>query len=71
MPRWRPQQDHWALTRQIPAPFDQHLTDDAPDSSYGRAKTLEAPCLDSWALENQTDTIVSAADAVGITINVS
>ena len=56
-----------ALTRQIPAPFDQHLTDDAPDSSYGRTKTLEA----IEALENQTDTIVSAADAVGITINVS
>lgn len=56
-----------ALTRQIPAPFDQHLTDDAPDSSYGRTLTLQT----IEALGRQTDTIVAAADAVGITINVS
>ena len=56
-----------ALTRQIPPPFDQHLTDEAPDSSYGRTLTLQA----IEALGRQTDTIVAAADAMGITINVS
>ena len=55
------------LARQIPAPFDQHLTGDTPDSAPGRSLVLQT----IEALEQQTDTIVAAATAVGITINVS
>ena len=56
-----------ALARQIPAPFDQHLTDDVPNSAPGRTLVLRT----IEALEKQTDTIVAAATAVGITISVS
>ncbi len=55
------------LARQIPAPFDQHLTSDIPDSAPGRTLVLRT----IEALEQQTDTIVAAATAVGISINVS
>ncbi len=55
------------LARQIPAPFDQHLTGDVPDSAPGRSLVLRT----IEALERQTDTIVSAATSVGITISVS
>lgn len=54
-------------TRAIPAPFDQHLTEDVSDDDPGRSSVLAAIEL----LEDQTDTIVAAADAIGVTINVS
>ena len=53
--------------RQIPAPFDQHLRDGVSDNDPGRAQVLKT----IEALETQTDTIVAAAEALGITINVS
>lgn len=56
-----------ALARQIPAPFDQHLGSDTPNSAPGRALVLRT----IEALEQQTDTIVAAATAVGVTISVS
>ena len=56
-----------AQARQIPSPFDQHLSEGVPDSAPGRMQTLRV----IEALEKQTDTIVSAATAVGITISVS
>ncbi len=55
------------LTRQIPAPFDQHLSETVPDSDPGRVQVLAA----IEALETQTDTIVAAAEALGLTISVS
>ena len=54
-------------TRQIPAPFDQHLREDVPDDDPGRAAILTA----IEALEDQTDTIVTAADALGLSPAVS
>ena len=54
-------------TRRIPAPFDQHLTDTAPDSGFGRGQVLRA----IQALERQADTIVEGAQAFGLTINTS
>ena len=56
-----------AEAKLIPAPFDQHLREDVADSEPGRAQVLRVIEL----LENQTDTIVSAATAVGVTISVS
>ena len=55
------------LASRIPAPFDQHLTSTAADSGVGRSSILRT----IEALEDQTDTIVSAASAIGITISVS
>ena len=55
------------LARPLPAPFDDHLREGVSDSSYGRQRMLET----IEALEAQTDTIVSAAQKVGITISVS
>ena len=54
-------------TRAIPAPFDQHLRDGVSDNDPGRRSVLTA----IEALETQTDTIVDAADALGIVLNVS
>ena len=54
-------------TRAIPAPFDQHLQDGVSDNAAGRRSVLTA----IEALEAQTDTIVDAADALGIVLNVS
>lgn len=51
----------------IPAPFDQHLRDGVPDDDPGRASVLTG----ITALEDQTPTIVSAAEALGLTINVT
>ena len=51
----------------IPAPFDRHLTDDAPDSSFGRAQVLRT----IEALERQADTIVEGSSAFGFSINTS
>ena len=53
--------------RAIPAPFDQHLRDGVSDDEPGRMAILNAIEL----LEAQTDTIVSAAEAIGVTVNVS
>ena len=51
----------------IPAPFDRHLTDDAPDSSFGRTQVLRT----IEALERQADTIVEGSSAFGFSINTS
>ena len=51
----------------IPAPFDQHLVDGVSDDSHGRRTVLAG--IES--LEDQTDTIVAAAEAIGVTIQVS
>lgn len=56
-----------SLARAIPEPFDQHLQDDVSDEDPGRKAILAT----IEALENQTDTIVDAADALGIMLNVS
>ena len=53
--------------RAIPAPFDQHLRDGVSDNDPGRQQVLTT----IEALETQTDTIVAAADALGIAIEVS
>lgn len=53
--------------RAIPAPFDQHLRDGVSDNDPGRRAVL----ITIEALETQTDTIVTAADALGIAIEVS
>ncbi len=55
------------LTKAIDAPFDQHLLEGVSDADAGRKAVLDAIV----ALEEQTDTIVSAAQALGITISVS
>ena len=51
----------------IPDPFDQHLLEGVSDQSAGRRAVLST--IES--LENQTDTIVDAAEKIGITISVS
>jgi putative iron-regulated protein len=51
----------------IPAPFDQHLRDGVLDSEPGRVAILAG----ITALENQTPTIVAAAEALDLTINVT
>ena len=56
-----------SLAQAIPAPFDQHLREGVSDASAGRQAALAA----IRALETQTDTIVSAAQRIGVTINVS
>lgn len=56
-----------AAVEQIPAPFDQHLRDGVPDSDPGRMSIRTG----IEALEAQTPTIVAAAEALGLTINVS
>ncbi len=55
------------LAKAIPSPFDQHLLSDVSDEAAGRKAVLETIV----SLENQTDTIVSAAQLIGITISVS
>ena len=56
-----------SLAEAIPAPFDDHLRDGVSDSSAGRQAVLRT----IEALEDQTDTIVDAAQSIGITISVS
>ncbi|MGI9611506.1 MAG: imelysin family protein [Acidimicrobiales bacterium] len=51
----------------IPAPFDQHLADGVSDDDPGRMSVLTG----IEALEDQTETIVAAAEAIGVTINVT
>ena len=55
------------LARSIPAPFDGALLEGISDAAPNRKAVLDTIV----ALENQTDTIVSAAQKVGITISVS
>ena len=55
------------LTSAIPGPFAQHLLAGISDQTPGRQSVLSAIV----SLEKQTDTIVSAAEAIGITISVS
>lgn len=56
-----------AAVEAIPAPFDQHLREDVPDSDPGRESIL----VGITALEDQTPTIVAAAEALGLSINVT
>ena len=56
-----------ALAAAIPSPFDLHLRETIANDEPGRAAVLRTIV----ALEDQTDTIVSAAEAVGVTITVS
>ena len=51
----------------IPSPFDQHLQEGVSDQSYGRQTVMSTIV----SLEEQTDTIVDAAQKIGITISVS
>ena len=53
--------------RAIPEPFDSHLQEGVSDQSAGRRAVLDTIV----SLENQTDTIVEAAENIGISINVS
>ena len=55
------------MAHNIPDPFDQHLTDTASDSAFGRSQVLST----IEALEKQADTIVEGAAALGFTINTS
>ena len=56
-----------ALAAAIPNPFDLHLRETIANDEPGRAAVLRTIA----ALEDQTDTIVAAAEAVGVTITVS
>ena len=56
-----------ALAAAIPSPFDQHLRDQISNDDPGREAVLQTIV----SLENQTDSIVSAAQEIGITISVS
>ena len=55
------------LAGAIPQPFDQHLLEGVSDQSAGRQAVLATIS----SLEDQTDTIVDAAQKIGITISVS
>ena len=55
------------LAAAIPQPFDQHLSEGVSDQTPGR----QAVRMTIVALEDQTDTIVDAAQEIGITISVS
>ena len=56
-----------ALAEAIPSPFDLHLRSTIPNNDPGREAVLRT--IES--LEGQTDSIVSAAEQIGITISVS
>ena len=56
-----------ALALAIPAPFDGLLVQGLPDSGPGRRAVLDTIV----ALEKQTDTLVAAAEKLGIQISVS
>ncbi|MYB47830.1 MAG: iron-regulated protein [Dehalococcoidia bacterium] len=55
------------LANAIPDPFDQHLLEGVSDQATGRRAVLTT----ITSLEDQTDTIVDAAQKIGITISVS
>ena len=56
-----------AYATAIPSPFDAHLIADLPNSDAGRKAVLTT--IES--LEDQTDKIVAAAEALGVSINVT
>ena len=56
-----------ALATAIPDPFDQHLAEGVSDQTAGRMAVRDTII----SLENQTDTIVTGAEEIGITISVS
>ena len=56
-----------ALASGIPSPFDLHLREAIPNSDPGRSSVLRT--IES--LEEQTDSIVAAAELIGITISVT
>ena len=56
-----------ALASAIPSPFDLHLRETIPNSDPGRSSVLAT--IES--LEGQTDSIVAAAEKIGITISVT
>ena len=56
-----------ANANNIPSPFDQHLLEGVSDQTYGRQTVMTT----ITSLEEQTDTIVDAAQKIGITISVS
>ena len=55
------------LANSIPDPFDQHLLEGISDQEAGRTAGLRTIV----ALEDQTDTIVDAAEKIGIRISVT
>ena len=55
-----------AAVAAIPAPFDQHLRDGVPDDDPGRASVLAG----IEAVDAQADDIVSAADSIGIEVEI-
>ena len=56
-----------SLASAIPGPFDQHLMAGVSDQSPGRQSVLTTIV----SLEDQTNTIIAAAQSIGITIRVS
>ena len=56
-----------ALATAIPDPFDQHLGEGVSDQTAGR-QAVRSTII---SLENQTDSIVTGAEGIGITISVS
>ena len=56
-----------SLASDIPGPFDQHLLEGVSDQTSGRRSVLSTIV----SLEEQTDTIIAAAESIGITISVS
>ena len=56
-----------AFADEIPSPFDLHLRETIPNSDPGRSSVLRT--IES--LEVQTDSIVTAAELIGITISVT
>lgn len=56
-----------AMAEEIPAPFDQHLTEDVSDEEPGRVAILDTIVR----LEAQTDSFVEAANLLDVDINLS
>ena len=56
-----------ALAEEIPPPFDQHLVEGVSDEDPGRVAIFDTIV----SLEGQTDTIVEAADALEVDLNLS
>jgi putative iron-regulated protein len=56
-----------AAAESIPAPFDKSLAPGVPDDDPGRAAILDT----ILALELQADTLVEAADVLGLELNLS
>jgi putative iron-regulated protein len=55
------------LAEDIPAPFDQHLSEGVSDEDPGRVAIFDTIV----SLESQTDTLVEAAVALGVDLNLS